>query len=582
MSQFIHLLYVPTMNCNLKCRYCYLGDMTGENACTKGYLETLEYAVEKFRSAHVIPFNISLHGGEVTTLSPDAFRSLVAYISKYYELNRSLLQENGFKVGTPHIKTNLYQIDKHLDAIKEFDVSISGSLDLPLSLHEKYRVTKGGKGTLDTIMKNIELLRALPNKKKVSATIFKEHFDHLDEIVHDIRFLADHTCLDMNAFNFMIGFAYGNEVDYEVQLTPLSETDQEKLYERMHEAYEGSDLEKGLNESWFAEFTPAYCTNCDNCGEKFFLLERNGDIYSCVRGQGHPEFFYGNIYEDTVETILANAKTKIFIQHNAVGFPEECGKCEYLHLCKTGCPFVKSVYKSGKSYTCLLQKKLYKNGTYEEIKPNFTYWYLKKNHPEIANDYRQEIIPENSLKDLIRRDKKLQMVYDKTAFVLSVNGVDYPLESQILKDKRDIIYINPDTALTLYIKKEIMDALADYPVYNTLYIQLLSGDTVVYGDEQREKQAHVMTHQIYKYALDMDSTDREGFYRVDMAPLIRLYANSISKVSPNNLFVTTGALRDYHYWKQKNNGFYHINALNLPFQNIEFMYFDMHDDDLNE
>ena len=39
-----------------------------------------------------------------------------------------------------------------------------------------------------------------------------------------------------------------------------------------------------------------------------------------------------------------------------------------------------------------------------------------------------------------------------------------------------------------------------------------------------------------------------------------------------NIFFTTNALRDYHYTKQKNNAYYHIDAINLPFQNIEFYY----------
>ena len=37
-------------------------------------------------------------------------------------------------------------------------------------------------------------------------------------------------------------------------------------------------------------------------------------------------------------------------------------------------------------------------------------------------------------------------------------------------------------------------------------------------------------------------------------------------------FFTTSSLRDYHYTKQKNNAYYHIQAINLPFQNIEFYY----------
>ena len=78
--KYIHLLYVPTMACNMECKYCYLEDNTkDEKTCYKP-LETLQYAVDKFKNSNVIPFNISLHGGEVTTLSKDDFYNIVKYI----------------------------------------------------------------------------------------------------------------------------------------------------------------------------------------------------------------------------------------------------------------------------------------------------------------------------------------------------------------------------------------------------------------------------------------------------------------------------------------------------------------------
>ncbi|MBR1970287.1 MAG: radical SAM protein [Clostridia bacterium] len=578
MSKFIHILYVPTMNCNMKCRYCYLGENTNELKSDKGYLETLEFAVNKFREADVIPFNISLHGGEVTTLAPDNFRDIVEYISNYYKANGQMLSENGFKTNKPHIKTNLFNIEKHIDAIREFDVSISGSLDLPFSLHDKYRITKGGKGTLETILKNVSLLAELPNRKKVSATIFQEHFEYLDEIVNDIKWLAENTCLNMNDFNFMIGFE--PQLESEVKLTALPEENQVALYQRMHKEFTGTDLEEGLNNAWFAEFTPAYCTNCDNCGEKFFLLEKNGDIYSCVRGQGNPDFYYGNIYNDSVEEILKTAKTKIFLAHNRQGISEECISCEHLHLCKTGCPFVKNVYSSSKSYTCRLQKEIYRDKDYDEIPDNFAYYYLLKNHPTLAPEHLKYEPEENSLEYLIKRDAKLQEVYNPNAFILSVDGQEYKLESQILKRTREFIFISKKSVIKLYIKEETMDALSDYPINNSLFIQLLSGDTVVYGDEQREKQEHIMTHQIFKGTLMKESSDKDGFYCVDLSGLLALYGDKLSKTNANNLFFTTSALRDYHYTKQKNNGYYHINAINLPFQNIELYYLNL--DDMEE
>ena len=574
--KFIHLLYVPTMNCNMQCKYCYLKENTVDLEQDDKYLKTLEYAIDKFKQANVIPFNISLHGGEVTTLAKEDFRNIVQYISNYYKKNRKIIEENGFKVGNPHIKTNLLNLEKHIDAIKEFNVSISGSLDLPFSLHEEYRVTKGNQKTLDRILENIKLLNEIPNRKKVSATIFKEHYDKTDEIIEDIKFLEKNTCLDMNDFNFMIGFVTGDEKI----LHPITEDEQVDFYKRMNDEFIGTSLDYGVKNTWFAEFTPNYCTNSDNCGEKFFLLERDGNIYSCVRGQKDENFYYGNIYQDTVEDILNNAQRKIFEIHNKIGINEECLKCKYLYLCKTGCPYVKNNYKIDKSYTCKLQQEIYKND--EKLYPEdqnieeSAYVYLSKTHPNISSSYhpKEKIITGlaiPSLTQIISLDKRLKNIYSDDIFILKVDNTEYKLESQILRNKRDIIYLTDESNLKLYIKEGVLED-CDYPESNSLYMMLLSGDTLLYGDEQRTKQEHIMTHQIFTNTIKKEKSDKEGFYCVDITKIISLYYDKLSENNPNNLFFTTTELRDYHYTKHKNNAYYHIQAINLPFQNIELVY----------
>lgn len=65
---------------------------------------------------------------------------------------KKIITDGGFKIGMPHIKTNLYNLETHIDTIKKYNVSISRSLDLPLLLHDEYRVTKGNKKTLDRIL----------------------------------------------------------------------------------------------------------------------------------------------------------------------------------------------------------------------------------------------------------------------------------------------------------------------------------------------------------------------------------------------------------------------------------------------
>ena len=569
--KYIHLLYVPTMACNMFCKYCYLEDNTVDVGTDYKPLETLDYAIKKFKESNVIPFNISLHGGEVTTLSKNDFYDLIKYISNYYNGNKQIIIDGGFKIGNPHIKTNMYNLEKHIDTIKEFNVSISGSLDLPLSLHDEYRVTKGNQKTLKRILDNIELLRNIPNKKKVSATIFKEHYNHIDEIIRDIKFLHKNTCLDMNDFNFMIGFDYNSNGI----LHHITEKEQVEFYKRMHKEFDGTALDYGVNGPWFDEFGPEYCTNCDNCGEKFFLLEKNGDIYSCVRGQKNPDYYYGNIYKNTVEEILNTAKSKIFINHNKQPLNEECIKCGYLYICKTGCPFVKNIYKSNKSYTCKLQQVMYKdrNLLKDEFNDEFVYEYVKKMRLEDKDKYlpNKKQTDYLSLEELINQDKNLKYIYDNESFILKIDNQEYHLESQIIKKSRNILYITPTSKIEIWMKKKLIEEMCDYPENNSLYIMLLSGNLVTYGDENRTKQRHIATHQIYKGVLDNGKKNKE-YYIYDIKNMIDHYKKEYSVDKPNNLFFTTSSLRDYHYIKQKNNAYYHIQAINLPFQNIEFYY----------
>ncbi len=573
-TKFIHLLYVPTMACNMACKYCYLEDNTKDEYSNIDSIETLKYAINKFKKNNVIPFNISLHGGEVTTLSKKEFHDLIKYISDYYKENKNIITNAGFKVGKPHIKTNLYEIDKHIDTIKEFNVSISGSLDLPLSLHDEYRVTKGNNKTLDKILSNIELLKDIPNKKKISSTIFKEHYEKIDEIINDIKFLHKNTCLDMNDFNFMIGFDYNSNGI----LHHITEEEQVSFYERMHKEFDGTDLDYGVNGPWFDEFGPEYCSNCDNCGKKFFLLEKNGDIYSCVRGQKNKDYYYGNIYKNTIEEILTNAELKIFNNHNKLSFNDECAKCGYLYLCKTGCPFVKNNYNTNKSYTCLLQQKMYKDRNYSKdiYNDETVYKYLSNMRNIDLTKYIPNRISNNNqdLVSIINNDKNLKYIYDNDSFILSVDGIEFKLESQIIKKTRDIVYITKTSKIEIYMKKNLINEVCDYPENNSLYIMLLSGDLITYGDENRTKQRHIATHQIYKGVLDNNVSSKKGYYKYDISSLIKEYSKEYSISDPNNIFFTTSSLRDYHYLKQKNNAYYHINAINLPFQNIEFYYID--------
>ncbi|WP_198956326.1 radical SAM protein [Archangium sp. Cb G35] len=596
-SRHIHLLYVPTLGCNLGCSYCYLGDQTTRKTLKQDAARataTLRHALEAFEAAGVLAFNVSLHGGEVTTMPPAVLEELFTLIRGYYMGHFDALSALGQPKSVPHIKTNLYRFEPLYDLFVKHKVSISASIDLPLSMHAKHRTTRGGASWLDKTLDNLRLLARYPHAKKISATLCEEHLADIPAIIEDIWFIHRELGFDMNRFNVMFAFESELNESHEASkgktaLTQASPAKQMELYRALNEAFSGTELEEGLRRHWFDEFKPSYCTSAFNCGERFFLLQSDGSVYSCVRGQGLEELHYGNVFTDSVEQILATGARKVSALHQAHGFDASCQSCGHLRLCRTGCPAVKLQMKSAKSYTCDLQKAIYTDHPRSfpadppEAQQDYARWYARNMHPRLAfaeapapkpgvllpNDLYQE---KNTLLALIEEDETLKALYSSEAFVLEMGDERLPLSSQLLKRERSLFTLTKEDRLRLHVRRDVFQKACPEPIRNTLYLQMLRDTPVVYGDEKRTKQEHLFTYQLHFQCLEPSDTLGEEYVMADLGGVLHLHRGLYLPGVTNNLFVTTQYLREYHYQKQKNNAFYHIQAINLPFQNFEFYY----------
>lgn len=599
-SRHIHLLYVPTLCCNLSCRYCYLGSQTDQATLKLDAgraVATLQQSLQRFLDAGVLPFNVSLHGGEVTALPPKVLDQLFRIINRHYLDHFDQLNALGYRKSAPHLKTNLFNFRKLYELFDRHRVSISASIDLPLSLHGRYRTDRRGRSWLNRTIENLRLLARYPHSKKISATLYQQHLQDIPALIDDIWTIHRELGFDMNNFNIMFGF--GSELNCqkfggqpELGLQQAGEAEQLALYHALQQEFSGTVLEEGLRRNWFDEFKPSYCTNAFNCGERFYLLQSDGAIWSCVRGQGVEQLYYGNILTDTVEAVLQEGARKVRLLHQQQGLDPDCRACEYLQICHTGCPAVKLQNRSAKSYTCALQKELYRDNpvSYPPLTVDdqqaAVREYLLGMHPALLQEaVLQEqsqapvvLIPaelydeKNSLQALIAADLLLQHLYSPDAVVLELNGELIPLQSQILASQRSLYSIGSDDRLVLHVRRSLFEVNCTELIRNTLYIQLLRDTTVVYGDEQRSKQEHLITHQIFHNLLQPDLLLGDEWLTADLAGLLQLTNRHFIKNVLNNLFVTTGQLREYHYQKQKNNAFYHIQAINLPFHNFEFYW----------
>ncbi|MBK7281831.1 radical SAM protein [Candidatus Aalborgicola defluviihabitans] len=596
MDRAIHLLYVPTLCCNLSCSYCYLGKQTTEAALKKDAqraVQTLRHTLDALKAAGVLAFNVSLHGGEVTTLPAPVLDELFGMIRTHYLEHFDALNALGHKKSAPHIKTNLFKFAPFYDLFDQHKVSISASIDLPLALHARHRTTRGGTDWLPRTLDNIRLLARYPHAKKISATLSAEHLADIPALVHDIWFIHRELGFDMNQFNLM--FAFGSELNRaakgEAVLTPATPAQQQALYAALKAEFTGTELEEGLKRNWFDEFKPSYCTNAANCGERFYLLQSDGAVYSCVRGQGIEAFRYGNVFEDPILHILDNGARKIRAVHQAQGFDASCQSCNHLSTCNTGCAVVKYQNQSGKSYTCGLQKTLYQDNPLSypaddaDAQRDYARHYQHTTHPSLAfaqaaprpkpeglmlpNDL---IDSKNALGALIAADPVLQVLFSDKAFILELAGETLALDSQLFKQQRTQHTLVDGDRVVLHLRRDVLQTNCPEAIRNTLYLQLLRDTPVVYGDEQRTKQEHIFTYQLYANCLEPSTRWGDDYLQCDLTGLLALHRAHFQRGVLNNLFVTTLFLREYHYQKQKANAFYHVQTANLPFQNVEFHY----------
>ncbi len=112
-----------------------------------------------------------------------------------------------------------------------------------------------------------------------------------------------------------------------------------------------------------------------------------------------------------------------------------------------------------------------------------TYEYVTKMRLEEPESICLPRHPQNILHwNIIAQDAKLKYIYDSGVFELDVDGDRYPLISRSLGSPDDPISDTHQYGKAAY-EKHMLQEECDYPENNALYLMLLSGDLVTYGDE---------------------------------------------------------------------------------------------------
>jgi MoaA/NifB/PqqE/SkfB family radical SAM enzyme len=202
------LVYEATMRCNLKCEFCYVGDLLNIEGEWREEL-TLEALRRAFPEGDL---QVNLTGGEI-------------FMRKDILSVLDLFREKGYACG--YLTTNGTIInDERADALAElarvgFLNHVSVSIDGPGDLHDKAR---GVKGTFERTAAGLRRLQAAAARKhaplrvSINTTVAHESLDTLDQIVD----VAGELGVDAIGLNHLM---YATKAERDETLRLIGETD---------------------------------------------------------------------------------------------------------------------------------------------------------------------------------------------------------------------------------------------------------------------------------------------------------------------------------------------------------------------
>jgi uncharacterized protein len=221
-GSLVSLVLNVNTGCNLSCTYCYKEDLEIPAQGKKMTVETALKSVDLLFSGSGARDRLSLvfFGGEPLTNVP-VIRAAVAYANEKSSQSSKKVQFS--------LTTNATLLTEELvDFFAQHHFGISISIDGPKAMHDRHRVTVGGRGTYDLVAKKARMLLSRLKSRPVSARVTLTHasqsvieiFDHLRyEIGFDEVGIAPVTAGKVDGF----GLDRADRHAFFEQLTELGE-----------------------------------------------------------------------------------------------------------------------------------------------------------------------------------------------------------------------------------------------------------------------------------------------------------------------------------------------------------------------
>ncbi len=317
--------------CNLDCEYCFYLEKTSMFPGSKFHMtdDVLEAHIRGYIESQPDDspeVNFAWQGGEPTLLGLDYFKRVVELQQRY--------QRPGMKISNS-LQTNGTKLDiawcQFLRA-NQFLVGIS--IDGPEELHDRYRVTKGGKGSFHQVKRGLDHLIAENVDYNVLTVVQRDNGDHPDEVYEGIKAMG----AEFFQFIPIVERTGGQGVTDRSVLPGQFGEFMVRVFELWRQGDIGAVFVQHFDAALNAAVGNPYtvCVHAPECGRSV-AIEHNGDLFSCDH-YVEDEYRLGNINSQGYAAMLDGDLQTEFGRSKLTKLPAKCVECSIRYLCHGGCP----------------------------------------------------------------------------------------------------------------------------------------------------------------------------------------------------------------------------------------------------
>jgi len=274
-----YLAYIiyPTMGCNFNCSYCYQ-DNNNESMTD----ETIE-AIIKHARKHIFSYRgiaVMWFGGE-PLLKMDTFYKLSSELQRICHNQKRLYEAN--------VTTNGYflTIDNFEKMLKLNTSKISITIDGLGKVHDAQRKLKNGKGSFDTIIKQLQQIKSISKNIdfyiNIRSNVSEEGYNDLNNYVKEMAKMFGED--KRYGFSFRPVYDWGGERVNDFRNSLINDNANKNVYKRL--------LEIGIPLNYRQHYEELMNSSvCYACRNNFFAIETNGKISKCTSAEKNSKNFY--------------------------------------------------------------------------------------------------------------------------------------------------------------------------------------------------------------------------------------------------------------------------------------------------